>query len=82
MTKVKLQLKFGSSNTLEGPFALVGSSAELRKLASAIESTTDLEHAPDATYEVWIGEVQYGPDYVAKELERLLKKVRGEESKP
>lgn len=82
MTKVNLRLKIGSSNALEGPFALVGTSAELRKLASAIKSTTDHEHALDATFEVWIGEVQYGPDYVAKELERLLKKVRGEEPKP
>lgn len=79
MTAVKLKLKIGPSNTVQGPFALVGTSAELLKLAKAIELAVEDDHAPGEPFEVWIGRVQYGPDFVALELDKLLKKVRGED---
>ena len=78
MTAVNLKLRVGPSNTVEGPFALVGTSTDLKKLIASIEEAIEPDHSPDATFEVWIGSVQYGPSDIANELDKLVKRVRGE----
>lgn len=77
MSKPDVRLKLGRATTVDGPFALVGTPAELRDLAAALQEVDSPNQ--DEEVEVWIGSNPYTPDEIAGELERLAKKVRGDE---
>jgi hypothetical protein len=76
MIKPDVRLKLGRATTVDGPFALVGTAAELRKLAKALEVVAPQD---DEEIEVWLGSNPYGPDEIAGELERLARKIRGDD---
>ena len=82
MIKPDVRLKLGRTTTVDGPFALVGTAEELLRLSDSLrEATGDVGRSggvPRGDIEVWLGPNPYGSDEIARQLEELAKKVRGD----